>query len=196
MSVDELDPIEELGVGEPAAVVEDGSVWARLRAEHKRAVDDNDPLYLACPVHPGIVYRYKYVPLENTKAATERLVKIRDRTDQAVASALDTLILALDEVMVLARDGQIPIGRDDQKLFQYPIKPLADPGDAPIKFDERLAVGLGLSDKAANNVKRLIRELFVRDQIIIQHALDVSEWIGEVGTSVRTALEGNLSGGS
>ncbi len=163
-----------------------GSVWAYLKRQHQPLTEERDPLYLDDPVHDGVVYRYRYVPLENTRNAQKRIAKMRDPIEQAIAGAADTLILALDEIMVTAPDGIVPIGDDGESLYSRPLKPLADPGQPPIRFDEVLCNGMGFPAKVASHARNIVREMFVHnDYLLIAHAQEVSAWIAEVGAVVR-----------
>lgn len=172
-----------------------GSVWARLREQHEEIASERDPLYLDDPVHDGVVFRYRYVPLQETKGATKRLRKIKDATDQTLASSIETLLLTLDEVMIMAPSGEIPTGRHGQPLYPQPLKPLAESGEPPIRFDERLCAGMGFPPKTANEAKRIVRRMFVNDYLIIAHAQEVSEWLASTGTEVSEDFAGELGKG-
>jgi hypothetical protein len=171
-----------------------GSVWEALREKHREVTGERDPLYLDDPVHDGVVFRYRYVPAEELKATTKRLVKIRDRIDQRVASAVETILLSLEEIMVQAPDGEIPTGRSGE-LYPTPLKPLADDGEPPITYEERLCEGMGFPKGTEKSAKRMVREMFARNSyLIIDHADEISAWAASTGEIVRDDLEENLEG--
>jgi hypothetical protein len=174
----------------------DGSVWEALRKQKNEIASDREPLYLDSPVYDGVVFRYRYVPIEETKAMGRRLAKIRDITDQAVASAIETILLSIDEIMVQARDGEIPTGRGGVSLYSAPLKRLADEGEPPIKFDERLCAGMEFSEKVAEHARSIVREMFGRNSyLILEHAREISEWAASTGETVRDELKGEIEGG-
>ncbi|MCU1676106.1 MAG: hypothetical protein JWM93_864, partial [Frankiales bacterium] len=100
------------------------SVWADLRRQHERIASDVDPLYLPIPGYNGIVAKYRYVELDETKASSNAAARIRDITDQARTASIDSLILALDEIQMMAADGVRPTGRGGNVLFDQPLKSL------------------------------------------------------------------------
>lgn len=171
------------------------SVWEQLRAQHGDVADDRDPLYLDDPMHDGVVYRYRYVPAQEMKGATKRISKIKNPVDLQVAVAIEQLVASLDAVMVIAPDGEIPVGKDGQ-LYPEPLKELADDGELPIRFDERLCDGMGFPADTKTHVRKIVREMFKRnDYALIGHSQEVAEWTAEVGTAVREEFSEEISGG-
>jgi hypothetical protein len=173
----------------------DGSVWEALREQHQEVAGQRDPLYLDDPVHDGVVYRYRYVPVAETKGMSKRLSKIRDVTDQAVASAIETIIISLEEIMVQSPAGEIPVGKGGE-LYPSPLLPLADPGEPPIKFEERLCLGMDFSDNVAKHARSIVREMFARnDYLIIEHAQEIGSWAASTGATVREEFAEEIEGG-
>lgn len=144
------------------------SVWDRLRADHERIAADRPPLELDVPGYHGtLVVRYRFVPLKDATRNAEKLARLKDIGEQALLSAIDTLILACQEILV--RD---PDTGD--------LRGLADDGDEPIRFDERLARGMSWTPGPTGFTARAItRKLFSNDYALIQQAREVSEWMSE-----------------
>jgi hypothetical protein len=179
MSVDESNPT--------------GNVWSALREQHREVSENTDPLYLDDPIHPGVVFRYRYVPLRDTKKATKRVSKIRDPTDQTLASAIETILLSLDEILVVNPAGEIPKGLHGRELYAQPLAPLAEDGEPPQKFDERLCAAMEFPEGTARVAASIVRQWFAnKEYLIIEHAQEISAWFTEVGTDVREDFSGAL----
>lgn len=183
---------EENGV--PATAVAPASPWDALRKQEAEVGNEEDPLYLADPMRAGVVFRYKYVPLGATKGATERLSKIVNKTDLALSSAISSLLLSLDEILVEAPDGVVPLAKDGTtKLWDYPVKPLADPGEAPMRFDERVVKAMGYPSQDCKRSYDVLRHWYrFNDFQILEQSRQVGEWNANVGTVVRDELEATL----
>lgn len=153
---------------EAAAPEQDGSVWAQLRAEHAKLAEAREPLVLDVPGYTGVKIRYHFVELGETEATTKKLAKVKSITQQALYSAIDTLILACDEILVTLPDARKrPV-----------VRPLADDGDPPIKFDHRLAEGMEWPAKMT--ARQIVHRLFGGKQgeyLILDQAQEVSAWI-------------------
>jgi hypothetical protein len=170
-----------------------GSVWSTLRDQHREVTENTDPLYIADPIHPGVVLRFRYVPLADTKGATKRIVKISDKVDQTLVSSIETILLSLEEIHVVSPDGEIPLGQNDRVLYDEKLKPLADEGEAPMQFDERVCAGMGFPAGTADKAAKIVREWFARkDYVIIQLAQEISAWFTQVGPGVRDEFEESL----
>jgi hypothetical protein len=158
-----LDDELEVTAPEVAVPEADGSVWSQLRAEHAKIGEDREPLILDVPGYTGLKIRYHFVELSQTEATTKKLAKVKSLTQQTLYSAIDTLILACDEILVTLPDG---------------VRSLADDGDPPIKFDHRLAEGM---EWPANMTARQIaHRLFGGKQgeyLLLEQAQEVSAWI-------------------
>jgi hypothetical protein len=168
--------VPEPEVAEPQTP--DGSVWAQLQAEHAEISRSRDPLYLDVPGYSGLVIRYHFVELSETERTTRELAKVKAVTQQTLLSSIDTLILACDEILVAAPDGQKPVGASGQSLYPLPVKPLGDPGEPPVRFDHRLSEGL---EWPANmKARQIVHKLFggkKGEYRIIGQAQEVSAWI-------------------
>lgn len=161
---DLLDDEVEVAIPEAAVPEQDGSVWAQLRAEHAKLAEAREPLILDVPGYTGVKIRYHFVELAQTEATTKKLAKVKSITQQALYSAIDTLILACDEILV-----ELPAG----------VRPLADDGDPPIRFDHRLAEGMGWPPNL--KARQIVHRLFGGKQgeyLLIDQAQEVSAWIG------------------
>jgi hypothetical protein len=173
-----------------------GSVWEALREKHAEVAGERDPLYLDDPVHDGVVYRYRYVPAAEMKGVVKRLSKIRDSITQQVASSIETIILSLEEIMVQAPDGEVPTNAAGVELHPQPLKPLADEGEPPITFEERLCRGMEFPDGTEKSARRIVRTMFARnDYLIIDHAQEISGWAASTGENVRDDLSEEIEGG-
>jgi hypothetical protein len=160
-----LDDELEVTTPEVAVPEQDDSVWAQLRAEHAKIGEDREPLILEVPgyVAAGLQIRYKFVNLEETEATTKKLQQVRGLTTQALFSAIDTLLLACDEILVRLPDG---------------VRPLADDGEPPIRFDHRLAEGMQWP--SGLKARQIVHRLFGGKQgeyQILDQAREVSAWI-------------------
>jgi hypothetical protein len=172
-----------------------GSVWGALREQHKEIVDNTDPLYLDDPIHPGVVFRYHYVPLRDTKKASKRISKIRDKTEQTLASAIETILLSLDEILIASGDGVVPKGQHDRELYSQPLRPLAEEGEPAMKFDERLVAGMEFPEGTSRVAASIVLQWFARKEyLIIEHAQEISAWFTEVGDGVREEFGEALGG--
>jgi hypothetical protein len=171
-----------------------GSVRASLRAQHQEIIEDTDPLFLADPVHSGVVFRYHYVPLRNTTQASKRISKLRDPAAQTLASAIETILLSIDEIMVLDPNGTIPKGVGGRELYPQPLSPLADPGQPPIRFDEQLCEVMGFPADTAKLAANIVRQWFGPrgEYLIIEHAQEVSAWFTDVTGDVREEFGDSL----
>ena len=146
------------------------SVWERLRAEHQKLAAERPPLELEVPGSDWLVVRYRYVPLKETAKTAERLRKVRDISDQALLAAVDTLILACEEILVRLPDG---------------LSPLAGEGEEPIRFDERLARGMEWEPGPTGySARSICRRLFMNDYAIMEQAAQVSEWMSDTGKEI------------
>lgn len=160
---DLLDGEPEVATPEAAVPEQDGSVWAQLRAEHAKLAEAREPLILDVPGYTGTKIRYHFVELGQTEASTKKLAKIKSITQQTLISAIDTLLLACDEILV-----ELPGG----------VRPLADDGEPPIKFDHRLAEGMGWPDNL--KARQIVHRLFggkKGEYRILNQAREVSAWI-------------------
>ena len=144
------------------------SVWDRLRADHERIAADRPPLELDVPGYHGtLVVRYQYVPLRDAAKRAEKLAKLKDGFRKGLIMAIDTLILACQEILV--RD---PDTGD--------LRGLADDGDEPIRFDERLARGMGWEPGPTGySARDICQRLFENDYALIKQAEDVTSWMSE-----------------
>lgn len=152
----------------PSQPDDQGSVWETMRQAHTALTNDREPLELE--VGDGIIVRYRYVPLEDTEASAKQLAKIKSQTQQAITAAIDTLQLACDEILVRLPDG---------------VKPLADPGTPPVRFDHRLAAGMGWPDNLTG--RQIVYRLFggkTGEYRIIRQAERVTEWMAAEGAEV------------
>jgi hypothetical protein len=169
-----------------------GSVWEQLREQHREVTDERDPLYIDDPVHDGVVFRYRYVPLEASEKSLKRVSKVKGQLRQAVALGIDRILLCLDEILIAAPDGEIPLGHGDRKLYSLPLKPLSDDG-VPMKFDERLCDAMGFPPGTAKSAANIVRKWFAGNgYAIADHAGEVSEWLAEVSSDVRDEFEESL----
>lgn len=160
------------------------SVWADLTREHAELAAERDPLYLRIPGYDHLVARYRYVPLGQTKKSTKALMKIKDVTDATVFAAIHSLLLAIEELMVTHPDGVKPVGRDGDELFDLPLLALANPGDPPIQFDDRLCAGMGWDSGRA--AAQIVRDLFAQNErAILEHAGELAEWTNGAAREVR-----------
>ncbi len=163
-----------------------GSVWGALREQHREVTENTDPLYLEDPVHPGVVFRYRYVAFRGTTKANKRLAKIKDRTEQTLESAIESLLLSLDEIMIAHPTGIVPKGQHERVLYPKPLKSLAEDGEPPLRFDERLCAGMGFPEGTSHSAKRIVFEWFARkDWLILQQADEIGEFFTEASTDVR-----------
>lgn len=178
---------------EPASTPEApavNSVWADLRRQHAEVAGDVDPCYLPIETYTGVVARYRYVPLDDTKAATNRQVRVKDLTDLSRIAAIDMLVLALEELCVVAPDGDIPRGKDGRELYPHPLKPLGNVGEPPMRFDERLASSMGFPEGLT--ASQIVRHFFAQDdRTIMDHAGRLGEWT----STARRAVAEDLAGG-
>lgn len=144
------------------------SVWDRLRADHERIAADRPPLDLEVPgYHGALLVRYRFVPLKDATRNAEKLARLKDIGEQALLSAVDTLILACQEILVRDPDTG-------------GVRGLADDGDEPIRFDERLARGMNWTPGPTGfSARAIARKLFSNDYALIQQAREVSEWMSE-----------------
>jgi hypothetical protein len=172
------------------------SVWEALRKQHGEVAEDKDPLYLDDPMHDGVVYRYRYVPAQQMKKPAKRLAKIADPVSLRIAVAIEQLVSSLDGIMVLSPNGEIPKDAEGRELYPEPLIELADDGEAPIRFDERLSKGMGFPADTETHVRKIVRAMFKgNDYALIEHAEEVSEWTSQVGTAVREEFEEELEKG-
>lgn len=163
-----------------------GSVWSALKERHKEVSENTDPLYLEDPIHPGVVLRYHYVPLRDTTKASKRVSKLKDPAAQTLASAVETILLSIDEIMVVSPDGEIPKGIGDRELYPQPLKPLAEPGEPPMKFDERLCEGMEFPAGTSRLAASIVFQWFAKKEyILIEHAQEISASFTEVADDVR-----------
>jgi hypothetical protein len=170
-----------------------GSVWGALRERHKEVSDNTDPLYLDDPIHPGVVLRYHYVPLRNTTQASKRISKLRDPAAQTLASAVETILLSIDEILVVHPDGEVPTGVTGRELYSEPLRPLAEPGEPPMKFDERLCAGMEFPEGTSRVGASIVFHWFAKKEyILIEHAQEVSASFTEVAEDVRDEFEESL----
>lgn len=165
------------------------SAWAALRDRHKQIIQERDPLYIEDPVHDGVVLRYRYVPLEDSEGSVKRVQKVRGAVRQTVAGSIERILLCIDEIMVEAPDGEVPLGRGGVKLYGSPVKPLSD-DEIPIKFDERLCQGMEFPDGTSQSAAKIVRVWFANNGYqIVEHAAEVTEWLAEATPEVREEFE-------
>jgi hypothetical protein len=170
-----------------------GTVWEGLRQQHGEVVGERDPLYIDDPIHDGVVLKYVYKPLEDSEKSLKRARKVKGELRQVVALSIGRIIDCLDEILVVARDGEIPEGKGGRKLYPQPLKPLADEGDAPMRFDERLAESMGFPAEKSRTATNIVRQWFGNNGYLIgDHAGEISEWLAEVGDEVREEFEETL----
>lgn len=172
------------------------SVWDALRAQHNEVAEDCDPLYLDDPMHAGVVYRYRWVPAQDLKPQVKRLAKVKEPIDLQLAVAIEQLVGSLEAVMVMAQDGHVPKGKDGSDLYPEPLKELAEEGDPPITFEERLCDGMQFPEKTRTHVRKIVRAMFKgNDYALKKHADEVAEWTAEVGTAKRDEFSEEIAGG-
>jgi hypothetical protein len=172
------------------------SVLEALRKQHAEVSGDRDPLYLDDPVHDGVVYRYRYVPAQETKGSSKRLSKVKDPTDQAILSAVETILISIEEIMIVTPDGEIPLAEDGTKLYPLPLAPLADNDEPAIKFDECLCHALGFPAGTEQSARKIVREMFAKnDYLIIEHAQEIGEWAASTGSRVREEFAEEIAKG-
>lgn len=176
---------------EPASTPEApmDSVWADLRRQHAEIAGDVDPCYLAVETYTGVVARYRYVPLEDTKKQTNEQMKIKDITDLSVKAAVDSLILAIEGLYIVSAEGEIPLGKNGVELYSLPLIQLGDPDEPPIKFDERLARNMHLGENLT--VAQTVRRFFADSRTLNDHASQLGEWTA----NARKAVAKDVSGG-
>jgi hypothetical protein len=170
-----------------------GSVWSGLRERHKEVSENTDPLFLDDPIHPGVVLRYHYVPLRSTTQASKRISKLRDPAAQTLASAVETILLSIDEIMLVDPEGVTPHGVGGRELYPQPLKPLAQPGEPPMRFDERLCAGMEFPDGTSRVAASIVFHWFAKKEyVLIEHAQEVSASFTEVADDVREEFEESL----
>lgn len=179
-------PLDDVS-NDPAPVELDGSVWAIARAAHAdlaRKHEERKPLELAVTDRNddeiGIVIRFKFVELSATEKSTKGLQQMRALTDQALYSAIDTLILACDEILV-----RVPAGERDTGTFGNGLRPLGEPG-RPVRFDYQLCEGMGWERMRARDI---VIKLFDGEEgkyAILDMAQEVSAWIKSTGSEAGT----------
>jgi hypothetical protein len=163
-----------------------GSVWSALKERHKEVSENTDPLYLEDPIHPGVVLRYHYVPLRDTTKASKRISKLKDPAAQTLASAIETILLSIDEIVIVSPDGEIPRGIGGRELYPQPLKPLAESGEPPMKFDERLCAAMEFPPNTSRLASSIVFQWFARKEyILIEHAQEISASFTEVAEDVR-----------
>jgi hypothetical protein len=167
-----------------------GTVWEGLRQQHKEVVADRDPLYIDDPVHDGVVLKYVYKPLEDSEKSLKRARKVKGELRQVVALSIGRIIDCLDEIYIVAPDGEIPEGKGGRKLYPQPLKPLAHEGDAPMRFDERLAQSMDFPAEKSHTAANIVRQWFgFNGYLIGEHAGELSEWLAEGVDEVRDEFE-------
>lgn len=182
--VDDLAGLE--GPAPIPEVEQDGSVWAVARAAHAdlaRKHEERKPLELDVTGdggETGIVIRFKFVELGATEKSTKGLQAMRALTDQALYSAIDTLILACDEILV-----RLPKGERENGTFGSGLRPLGEPG-RPVRFDYQLCDGMGWERMKARDI---VVKLFDGEEgkyAILDMAQEVSAWIKSTGDEAST----------
>lgn len=170
-----------------------GTIWEALRALHKEVVAERDPLYIDDPMHDGIVFKYVYKPLEDSEKSLKRARKVKGELRQVVALSIGRIIDCLDEIYMVAPDGEIPEGKGGRKLYAQPLKPLALDGEAPMRFDERLAESMEFPTEQSRTAVNIVRQWFGNNGYLIgEHAGELSEWLTEGVDEVRDEFEEQL----
>lgn len=160
------------------------SVWADLQREHDELAADRDALYLSIPGYEHLVAKYRYVPLREMKKSNNKLRQIKDLTDATVIASVDSILMACDELLVTHPDGEKPLGTSGTPLFDLPLLALADEGDPPIRFDDRLCLGMGWP--TGQDAHQIVRNLFAKNErLILQHAQELAEWTNSTAREVR-----------
>lgn len=163
-------------------VGDDAGLWAQLAPTLDDAVqeaaDGDEPLEIDTAID-GLVYRPRYVTFKTAAKSGKHLAKIKDPAQQQLLGAIDTLILACDEMCVYTADG---------------VKPLPSETGQPVRFDEQLCAGLravGHSEFTERlSAREIVRRVFGdNDWAILQAGQEVSAWMADLRTKVteRTA---------
>jgi hypothetical protein len=180
---DDTQDLSDIGPPEPAKPA--GSIWSQLRAEHAQLANEREPLILPVPGLPHMAVRYRWYPMSAEEKSAQRILKLRERTTQAVESAIATLLLACDELLVM--------NPDDPRANDGGWAPLTEPGFPPVKFDRVLCEGMEWPNPELMNARRIVRKLFgdeKGERALIRHAFEVSEWLAEEGEQIDEGFSG------
>lgn len=148
-------------------------------AQRQEDIAREQKLTLAVPRwnDPEILVEYHLIHHETIRSRMAAIDKAKpaDRGKTEVNANCDILIEACSAVWAVI-DGQ-----------RYSLDP-ADPNGDPTKFDDRLAVNLGLD--AAATARQVVRKLFFADGDIFTTAGSIMEFCGYQRASIEEVIAG------
>jgi hypothetical protein len=162
-----------------------------LRARYQRIAANTDVYDVPIPGYDGLLIgRYQKPSNQTMKTVQRNLTREakRNPTDAEINAAADLLVEALVELRV--PKGKKELRKDDPD----PTAPLAEPGEPPMIYDNRLAESMGMPGAARLEPHMVVRELFGGERCgapIIAHFGAIMGW---ASGSSEDAAERTLGG--
>lgn len=150
----------------PSAKPDAASPLDQLKERRRKLQEERDPLMLDIPGYGGrLVAGYKVLDWEVIKGIRDKGADMARANDQnaELKVTIDTIAAACVGIF-LSEDGKTtPLNET-----------LAEFGDDPVLYDNRLAKALGID---TDRVRVVIREIFPTDLSIFSHLEEISRWM-------------------
>jgi hypothetical protein len=155
----------------------DSTILARLR-EKREALGVKKTVVLPIPGYEGeLAVRYAWKPYEELARRGQALQKVKDPTRRDLWAAADTLIQLCVEVVIPSEESEDG------------WRGLAEDGDEPIRFDDRLADALGFD---ADSARATVFGVFAaNDYAVLNAALQLSAWLQDATQEVDADFSGS-----